>query len=594
MSVSGSAFDFALFRRTFSYARPYRTLFFLSITITLLGALLSPVRPWLVQYTLDHFIVGKDNEGLVKYCLIIGSLILFESFLQLAGAFSGNLLGLHVVHDIRMALYKKVLRFKSAYFDQTPVGTLVTRTVSDILSIADVFSQGFLEIAGDLLKISIIISVMLFTNWKITLISLSTIPVLFIATNIFKNAIKAAFQDVRNQVARLNTFVQEHINGMATVQLFNREEKEFQSFKEINKMHRDAHIRSVWHYSVFFPVVEILSAVSIGLLIWWGSGEALKGEVSIGVLTSFIMYINMLFRPIRMLADRFNTLQMAMVCSERVFKVMDAKEDENDKGSLVVNQLQGKIEFKAVSFSYKENHRVLKNISFQVEQGKTLAIVGATGSGKTTIASLLFRFYEINEGQILIDGIDLNSFQLDNLRKNIGLVMQDVFLFPGSIYDNITLGDANISKEKVLEAAALVGILEFIQQLPGGLDFDVRERGSMLSSGQRQLIAFLRAYVYNPSILILDEATSNIDSETEILISKATAALTKGRTSVIIAHRLSTIQSADKILVIDKGNLVEQGTHAELRNKNGFYEQLYTLQFQAKSNLKNMGVEELN
>ncbi len=450
------------------------------------------------------------------------------------------------------------------------------------MSIADVFSQGFLEIAGDLLKISIIISVMLFTNWKITLISLSTIPLLFIATNIFKNAIKDAFQDVRNQVARLNTFVQEHINGMATVQLFNREEKEFKTFKEINKMHRDAHIRSVWHYSVFFPVVEILSAVSIGLLIWWGAGEAIRGEVSIGVLTSFIMYINMLFRPIRMLADRFNTLQMAMVCSERVFKVMDAQEEEKNEGEIVVEHLKGSIEFREVSFEYKENNPVLQQVSFQVEKGQTLAIVGATGSGKTTIASLLFRFYEINKGQILIDNVDIKSYRLENLRKNIGLVMQDVFLFPGSIYDNITLGDYSITKATVMDAALKVGIVEFIEQLPGGLDFDVRERGTMLSAGQRQLIAFLRVYVYNPSILILDEATSNIDSETELLISKATLALTKGRTSVIIAHRLSTIQNADKILVIDKGRLVEQGNHTELRNKKGFYETLYTMQFKAK------------
>jgi ATP-binding cassette, subfamily B, multidrug efflux pump len=582
MSVSGSAFDFNLFRRTFSYARPYRTLFFLSITITLVGAFLSPLRPYLVQYTIDNFVVGKNYSGLLKFTLIIGGLILFESFLQLAGAFSGNLLGLHVVHDIRMSLYRKVLRFKSTYFDNTPVGTLVTRAVSDILSIADVFSQGFLEIAGDLLKISIIISVMLFTNWKITLISLSTIPLLFIATNIFKNAIKDAFQDVRNQVARLNTFVQEHINGMATVQLFNREEKEFQAFKEINKMHRDAHIRSVWHYSVFFPVVEILSAVSIGLLIWWGAGEAIKGEVSIGVLTSFIMYINMLFRPIRMLADRFNTLQMAMVCSERVFKVMDAKEEEKNEGEIVVEHLKGRIEFREVSFEYKENNPVLQQVSFQVETGQTLAIVGATGSGKTTIASLLFRFYEINKGQILIDNVDIKSYRLENLRKNIGLVMQDVFLFPGSIYDNITLGDYSITKATVMDAASKVGIVEFIEQLPGGLDFDVRERGTMLSAGQRQLIAFLRVYVYNPSILILDEATSNIDSETELLISKATLALTKGRTSVIIAHRLSTIQNAEKILVIDKGRLVEQGNHKELRNNKGLYETLYTMQFKAK------------
>lgn len=586
MSVSGSAFDFALFRRTFSYAGPYRKLFFGAIIITLLSAILSPLRPYLVQYTMDNFIVKKDLGGLQQYSLIIGALILFESFLQLAGAYTGNLLGLHVVHDIRMSLYQKVLRFKSSYFDQTPVGTLVTRAVSDILSIADVFSQGFLEIAGDLLKISIIITVMLFTNWKITLISLSTIPLLFIATNIFKNAIKSAFQEVRNQVAKLNTFVQEHINGMATVQLFNREEKEFQSFKEINKMHRDAHIKSVWHYSIFFPVVEILSAISIGLLIWWGASETLKGEVSIGVLTSFIMYINMLFRPIRMLADRFNTLQMAMVCSERVFKVMDAKMEEADEGKLEKDFLKGKIEFRKVSFSYKDNHPVLHGLSFQVEPGKTLAIVGATGSGKTTIASLLFRFYEINEGKILIDDEDIRNYRLDNLRKNIGLVMQDVFLFPGSIYDNITLGDQSISKSRVEQAAEQVGILEFIHKLPGGLDFDVRERGAMLSAGQRQLLAFLRAYLYNPSILILDEATSNIDSETELLISRATAALTKNRTSIIIAHRLSTIQNSDKILVIDKGSLVEEGSHSELRAKNGFYEQLYTMQFNKKQGVQ--------
>ncbi len=574
MSVAGKAFDVGLFKKIISFTKGHKSLLWAAATLTLLGAFLSPLRPYLVQYAFDEYITKNDLNGLGKISILIIVALILETSVQYFSGFISNLLALHVVHEIRMKLYKKLINFKLDYFDKTPVGTLVTRSISDIQNISDVFSQGFLDIAGDLLKVIIIILVMFFTNWKITLLSLTTIPVLLYATYIFKNAIRAAFNDVRTQVAQLNAFVQEHINGMSVVQIFNRENQEYQKFNTINDAHRNANNKSVWHYSVFFPVVEILSATSIGLLVWWGAKESLQSNLSVGVIIAFIMYINMLFRPIRQLADRFNTLQMGMVCSERVIKVIETEEFNVNNGTLKPTHLNGKIEFKDVWFAYVNEDWVIKGISFTIEPGQNIAFVGATGSGKTTIAALLCRFYEIQKGEILIDGINIMEYELNHLRQLIGTVMQDVFLFPGSIYDNVILNNQKITATEVLKAAEETGMKVFIDKLPNGLHYQVMERGSLLSTGQRQLISFLRAYLYNPSIMILDEATSSIDSESEQLIQIASEKLTANRTSIIIAHRLSTIKSANKILVLDKGKLMESGNHDELMQEKGIYFEL--------------------
>jgi ATP-binding cassette subfamily B protein len=574
MSVAGKAFDVGLFKKIISFTKGHKSLLWGAASLTLLSAFLSPLRPYLVQYAFDEYITKNDLNGLGKISIIIIGVLILETAVQYFSGFISNLLALHVVHEIRMKLYKKLINFKLDYFDKTPVGTLVTRSISDIQNISDVFSQGFLDIAGDLLKVIIIILVMFFTNWKITLLSLTTIPVLLYATYIFKNAIRAAFNDVRTQVAQLNAFVQEHINGMSVVQIFNRENQEYQKFNTINDAHRNANNKSVWHYSVFFPVVEILSATSIGLLVWWGAKETLQSNLSVGVIVAFIMYINMLFRPIRQLADRFNTLQMGMVCSERVIKVIESEEFNVNNGTLKPTHLQGKIEFKDVWFAYVNEDWVIKGVSFTIEPGQNIAFIGATGSGKTTIAALLCRFYEIQKGEIYIDGINIMEYELNHLRQLIGTVMQDVFLFPGSIYDNVILNNQKITETEVLKAASATGMKVFIDKLPNGLHYQVMERGSLLSTGQRQLISFLRAYLYNPSIMILDEATSSIDSESEQLIQIASEKLTSNRTSIIIAHRLSTIKSADKILVLDKGKLMESGNHDELMQEKGIYFEL--------------------
>jgi ATP-binding cassette subfamily B protein len=574
MSVAGKAFDFGLFKKIISFTKGHKNLLWGAACLTLFGAFLSPLRPYLVQYAFDEYITKNDLSGLGKISMMIIGVLVLETSVQYFSGFISNLLAMEVVHEIRMKLYKKLIHFKLDYFDKTPVGTLVTRSISDIQNISDVFSQGFLDIAGDLLKVIIIMLVMFVTNWKITLLSLSTIPILLYATYIFKNAIRAAFNDVRTQVAHLNAFVQEHINGMSVVQIFNREEQEYQKFSAINDAHRNANNKSVWHYSVFFPVVEILSAASIGLLVWWGAKETLQSNLSVGVIVAFIMYINMLFRPIRQLADRFNTLQMGMVCSERVIKVIETDDFNVNEGKLKPTHLQGKIEFKNVWFAYVDENWVIKDVSFTIEPGQKIAFVGATGSGKTTISALLCRFYEIQKGEILIDGINIMAYELNHLRQLIGMVMQDVFLFPGSIFENVVLNHPQLTEAMVISAAEATGMKVFIDKLPGGIHYHVMERGSLLSTGQRQLISFLRAYLYNPSIMILDEATSSIDSESEQLIQIASEKLTSNRTSIIIAHRLSTIKSADTILVLDKGQLKETGNHEELMQLKGIYFEL--------------------
>ncbi|MGB1004394.1 MAG: ABC transporter ATP-binding protein [Salibacteraceae bacterium] len=578
-SVSGNVFDLKLLKRVLSYVSPYKTTFFGTATLVIVLAILAPIRPFLVQYTVDHFIVTPNQAMLYNATIILIVLLLTEAILQFFQTYLANWLGQTVVKDIRVDVYKKINNFKLQYFDKTPIGTLVTRVVSDMETIADIFSQGILIIIGDLLKLVAVIGFMFWQDWRLTLIVLIPMPILFIATNWFKNYIKLAFQDVRTAISNLNTFVQEHITGMNIVQVFNQEERELEAFKIINEQHKLANIRTVWANSIFFPVVEVLSAISLALLVWWGAGDVISGVTTLGTLMAFIMYINMLYRPIRQLADKFNTLQMGMVASERIFKVLDTDAVIQNNGLSKTNHLKGNIEFKKLWFAYNDENWILKDVSFQVNEGQTVAFVGATGAGKTSVINLLGRFYEYQKGEILIDGQSVRDYEINELRENIGVVLQDVFLFSDTIMNNISLRNPKISEADIIAASKIVGAHDFISNLPGGYQFNVKERGGMLSSGQRQLIAFIRAYVYNPKILILDEATSSVDSETERLIQNAIDILTKGRTSLIIAHRLATVQKADKIIVLDQGEVKEQGTHAELLRKEGLYQNLFDLQF---------------
>jgi ATP-binding cassette subfamily B protein len=577
--VSGKAFDFNLLKKVLQYSKPYKRVFALTISSTILLAILSPLRPWLIQYTIDNYVAIPNSEQLLKMVLLMIGILIFESIVQFFNTYYTNWLGQTVIKDLRINLFRHVLNFRLKYFDNTPIGTLVTRMISDIEAIADIFSEGLLVIMGDLLKIIAVISVMLYADVKITIISLSVLPILFLATSWFQKSIKKAFQDVRTQIAQLNAFVQEHITGMSVVQIFNREDVEFEKFKSINAKHRDANIDSIWYYSIFFPVVELLLAASIGLLVWWGAGSVIKDEVSIGTIIAFILYLHMLFRPIRELADKFNTLQMGMVASERVFNIFDTSDIIENKGKLNMDNVKGKIDFKNVWFAYTNENWVLKNVSFSIEEGKNIALVGPTGAGKTSVINLFGRYYDYQKGQILIDGNDLKEYEITSLRKNIAFVLQDIFLFSDTIANNISLNDPSISRQEIIEAAKAVGAHNFIMNLPGNYDFNVMERGGMLSVGQRQLIAFIRAYVQNPKILVLDEATSSVDTETEQLIQQATNKLTENRTSIIIAHRLATIQKADKIIVLDHGEVIEQGSHQELLKQNGQYKRLFELQF---------------
>ena len=584
--VTGKTYDWSLLRRLFKYTNPYKRLFYLAISLTLSLAIVAPLRPLLIQKTVDDFILFDNKSGLINMTMILVALLIIQTIIQYYHTFLTNTLGQSVIKDLRKDVFNHLTQLRLKYFDRTPLGQLITRTVSDLETIADIFSEGLIVIIGDILQLVTIIGVMLYTDWKLTLIVLIPMPLLMLATYIFKEAIKSAFQDVRTQVAQLNTFLQEHISGISIIRYFAREDQEYKKFKAINAVHRDAHIRSNWYYSIFFPVVEIISALSIGLLVWYGSKSILNNEISAGVVVAFIMYVNMLFRPIRELADKFITLQMGMVGADRIFKVLDTQEQTVNEGKLSPQSLKGEIEFKNVWFSYQQSQAtikdedwILKNISFEVKEGETLALVGATGAGKSSTINILNRFYEISKGSVKIDGINIKDFELTCLRNQIATVLQDVFLFSDTITNNITLKNPAISRQKIIAAAKDVGAHDFIMRLPGGYDYEVQERGATLSSGQAQLISFIRALVYDPKILVLDEATSSVDTETEILIQQAIEKLMLGRTSIVIAHRLSTIQNADKIIVLDHGEIKEMGTHQELLRLNGYYKNLYDLQF---------------
>jgi len=570
--------NLGLIKRILSYTQPYKKLFYGAVFFTLMLAGLAIVRPLLISKALNDYVTNaKDLQGLNTVCLMILALLFIEAFMQILNLRITNLLGQNIVKDLRNQVYKHIIHLKNTYFDTTPVGTLVTRAISDIESLSDVFAQGFIVIAGDIVMLLIFVSVMFAKNWVLTLLALSTIPLLFVATALFKRGVKKTFTLVRNAVAALNTFTQEHITGMRLVQLFNREGQEFEKFKEINHQHRVANIKAIFFYSVFFPIVEILSSVSVALIIWFVGINGNAYNVGLGDITFFIMMVNMLFRPIRMLADRLNTLQMGVVSAERVFKVLDTNEQINNAGIVKFNGVKQNISFKNVCFAYSNEHYVLKDVSFTINAGQTVALVGATGAGKSTIINLLSRFYEFSKGEIAIDGIDIRKLDLTTLRKNTGVVLQDVFMFNDTLFNNITLNNPDIKFEDVVSATKQIGLYDYILSLPNGFNYQVTERGQGLSAGQRQLIAFIRAFVYQPSIFILDEATATIDTQTEQLIQKAAEKISQGRTSIIIAHRLSTIKHVDKIFVFDQGNIIEEGSIQELLNTDSKFKKLYEL-----------------
>ena len=573
-------FDLQTLMRVLALARPYRSLFIGAIVLAIVLAPISILRPYLINVMVDDYIFQYDIDGLTRMALILVAILFLEAILRYIFIFSTNLLGQSVIRDLRTKVFDHIIRLRLTFFDRTPIGQFTTRTVNDIETINQVFSQGVITIMADSLGIIAVLSIMLWSNWKLTLICLLTFPFLIIGSYIFKEKVKKAFQIVRNQISRMNSFLQERITGMQVVQIFNAEDQEMEKFRQINREYTQANLNSILYYAIFFPFVEIISAASLGLMVWYGARGVLDQSVTPGMLIAFPIYISMLFRPIRFIADKFNTLQMGLVAAERVFKVLDTHEFIPNVGELKPNQLKGSIAFDEVHFEYEENTPVLKGVSFDLQPGHTLAIVGSTGSGKSTIINLINRFYDIQGGQIRIDGKDIKEFDLYTLRKRIAIVLQDVFLFAGSIYENITFNDEDVKKESVIEAAKAIGAHDFFQRLPGGYDFMITERGSNLSMGQRQLISFVRALVFDPDILILDEATSSIDSETESLIQYAIEKLITRRTSIIIAHRLSTIQHAEKILVLNKGEVAEYGPQQELLKKeDGHYRNLYEHQF---------------
>lgn len=573
-------FDFVLFKRLFQHIKPYKLIFTGLFTLVVLLAGLSAATPYLTKDAIDLGIGAGKPETFLTYIVIMFGVLMLQTIFQLTFIYYAAWLGQNLVKDVRIKLFNHLLRFKMKYYDNSSVGVLITRSVTDMERIADIFGQGLFMIFRDILTMTVVFGVMLYTDWKLSLIVFIMLPILLYATRLFQKYMKVAFEEVRTEVSNLNSFVQERITGMKILQLFTREDVEHKNFKEINERHKKGWLKTVWYNSFFFPIADLASSVTIGLVAWYGGLNVIEGRVTQGVLIAFIMYVPMLFRPLRQIADKFNTLQMGMVAANRVFKVLDTTSQIDDNGTLVAEQLKGHITFDNVHFSYVEDEEVLKGISFNVDAGKTVAIVGATGAGKSTIINLLSRFYEIKGGSIQVDGTDIRALTLASLRTQIAVVLQDVFLFADTILNNITLNNPDITEEQVQQAAKEIGIHDFILSLPNGYHYNVKERGVMLSSGQRQLISFLRAYVTNPSILVLDEATSSVDSYSEQLIQNATDKITKGRTSIVIAHRLATVKKADKIIVMDLGNIVEQGTHDELLKKEGgYYKNLYEVQF---------------
>ena len=578
--ISGKAFDIKIFLRLMSFAKGYKLKFSIAAISTISLAFVSALNPYIIGETVNDFVINQDISNLVFYIKILLTIVFAEVLLQFLFIYYANWVGQHIIRDIRATVFRNINSFKMSYFDTTSVGKLVTRVVSDIETIANFFTQGVFMIISDILKMLVVIVVMFVMNWKLALVALAVLPILVYATKVFQVAIKATFQDVRNEIANLNGFVQERVTGMKILQLFTRENIEYQNFKKINNNHKKAHIKTVWYYSIFFPIAEILSSFAIGLIVWFGGYQILERFTTLGAVIAFIKMSQMLFRPLRQIADKFNQLQMGIVSGERVFKIIDTKSYIRKEGQIDASNIQGNINFSNVRFSYIQDEEVLKGVSLKVNKGQTVAIVGATGAGKSTIINLINRFYEIDSGTISIDSISVEDYELSSLRNQIAIVLQDVFLFSDSILNNITLKNSLITESQVIDAAKKIGIHDFIMTLPDGYHYNVKERGVMLSSGQRQLIAFLRAYVSSPRILILDEATSSVDSHAEQMIQYATDTITEGRTSIVIAHRLATIKKADKIIVMDKGVIVEEGTHKELlKKRNGYYKNLYDKQF---------------
>jgi len=577
-SSRGNIIDISLLKRVLKYTIPYKNYFFIALFTAIILSLLGPIRPVLINFTVDNYILIPNPEGLLRIIIIIFSLLVIEGIVQFFYIYLSSWIGQHVIQDLRSKIFEHIISLKMRYFDKTPIGKLVTRTISDVETISDIFSQGLLVIIAELLKLVIIIFLMFYTNWQLTFVTLLTIPILIFSTIWFKRNIKKSFQDVRDQVANLNTFVQEHLSGMNIVQIFNQEDREFLKFKKINMNHRDAHLRSIFYYAVFFPIVEILSATSIALIVWYGGHAILSAkEMTEGELIAFILFVYMMFRPIRQLADRFNILQMGIVGAERIFKVLDYN-DKIEVKENILTDFEGDIEFHDVYFGYNTKMLVLKKINLSIKSNKMLALVGSTGSGKTSIINILMRFYDYSKGEIKIGGTSIRKFNLKYLRSNIGLIQQEVFLFSDTIFNNITLHDRKIKKEDVVIAAKKIGVHNFINSLPNKYDYIVGERGVTLSSGQRQLIAFLRVYLRNPKIIILDEATSSVDSKTELMIKNALEKVSHKRTTIVIAHRLSTITNADKILYLEQGKILEEGTHEQLLKKKSYYHTLFNKQ----------------
>ena len=587
MKETTKVYNVVLFKRLLNYISPYKLFFSVCIFSVLGLSIFGALRPVVLEKVVDQNLTAQISEGFLLYIIVIGLLLICEVISNYLFIYYASWLGQSVVKDIRVELFNHILNFKLKYYDKSSVGILITRAVTDMERIADIFGQGLFMILSDILKMLLVGMVMIIMNWKLSIIVFCTLPIILIATMIFQKYMKTAFDEVRTEVANLNSFVQERVTGMKVLQLFAREEIEYLKFKEINERHKKAWLKTVWYNSIFFPVAEILSSLTLGVVVWYGGmNNILYNLTSLGELTAFIMMIPMMFRPLNQIANKFNTLLMGMVAAERVFKVLDTESNIDESGNKIVNNLRGDIQFKNIHFSYNESEIVLKNISFEIKAGTTTAIVGSTGAGKSTVINLINRFYEINSGDILIDGTNIKEFALSSLRNQIGFVSQDVHLFSDTILHNITLNNSNISFDQVKRASAEIGVHDFVKTLPNGYNYNVRERGIMLSTGQRQLISFLRAYVTDPRILILDEATSSIDTDSEILIQKAIEKMTNNRTSLVIAHRLSTIRNADNIIVMNLGEIVEQGTHRELLKINGYYKNLYDTQLKSQKNME--------